>query len=46
LLRNTIKDAEKFIEKGDIEEKKLAKKDQNKAKPKTIDLEKKNLKKK
>ena len=43
LLKNTIKDAEKFIEKKDNEEKKETKQIQKKNKIKSTNLEKKNL---
>ena len=46
LLKNTIKDAEKFIEKKDNEEKKETKQIQKKNKIKSTNLEKKNLQKK
>tara|TARA_Y100000817_G_C16765424_1_gene503610 strand:+ start:37 stop:822 length:786 start_codon:yes stop_codon:yes gene_type:complete len=45
LLKNTIKDAEKFIEKNEGEEKKTSKPDEKKIKPKFTKPEKKNLKK-
>ena len=44
LLANTIKDAEKFIEKN-TEEKKTPQVDQKKTKPKIIKIEKKNFQK-
>ena len=46
LLSNTIKDAEKFIEKNNTEEKKTSKLETKKILPKSINLEKKNLQKK
>ena len=46
LLRNTIKDAEKFIEKNNIEEKKILKPEQKKIKLKINKPENKNLQKK
>ena len=46
LLKNTIKDAEKFIEKNNDEEKKILKTEQKKIKPKTNKSDNKNLQKK
>ena len=46
LLKNTIKDAEKFIEKNNDEEKVITKAEPKKIKPKTIKSDKKNLQKK
>ena len=46
LLRNTIKDAEKFIEKSNNEEKKILKVEQKKIKSKTNKSDNKNLQKK
>ncbi len=46
LLKNTIIDAEKFIEKNESEEKKTSKQDEKKIKPKFTKPEKKNLNKK
>ncbi len=46
LLKNTIMDAEKFIEKNEGEEKKTSKQDEKKIKPKLTKPEKKNLNKK
>ncbi len=46
LLKSTIKDAEKFIEKNIDDEKKMSKIDQKKIKNKTIKSDKKNLQKK
>ena len=45
LLKNTIMDAEKFIEKNEGEESKTSKQDEKKIKPKFTKPEKKNLKK-
>ena len=46
LLKNTIKDAEKFIEKSNNEDKKILKTEQKKIKPKTNKSDNKNLQKK
>ncbi len=46
LLRNTIKDAEKFIQQENIDEKKTSSQEKKKNKPKSINLEKKNPQKK
>ena len=46
LLRNTIKDAEKFIDKNNGEEKKVSKPEQKKTKPKALKVENKSPQKK
>ena len=46
LLRNTIKDAEKFIDKNNSEEKKISKPEQKKTKPKAPKVENKSPQKK
>ena len=46
LLKNTIKDAEKFIEKSNNEDKKILKTEQKRIKPKTNKSDNKNLQKK